>query len=47
VLKRLDKVGVSSRFDQRMSAKFAMELEREVQEKNTKLIAINQKATTS
>ena len=47
MLKRLDTVGVSSRFDQRMSAKFALELENEIQERNTKLIEANQKTPTS
>ncbi len=47
LLKRLDEKGVSDRFDQRMSAKFAIELENEIQERNSKLIEQNQKATTS
>jgi len=47
MLKRLDTKGVSSRFDQRMSAKFSLELEKEIQIKNAKLIEENQKATTS
>lgn len=47
LLKRLKNRGVSDRFDQRMSAKFAMELEKEIQERNSELIEANQKTPTS
>lgn len=47
LLKRLERKGVSDRFDQRMSAKFAIELEKEIQERNSSLIEANQKAPTS
>lgn len=47
LLKKLKKKGVSDRFDQRMSAKFAIELEKEIQERNSKMIEANQKAPTS
>lgn len=47
LLKRLKKKGVSDCFDQRMSAKFAIELENEIQVENSRLIELNQKAPTS
>ncbi|MEX0661713.1 MAG: hypothetical protein WD381_02605 [Balneolaceae bacterium] len=47
LLKQLKTKGVSDRFDQKMSAKFAIELENEIRDRNLKMIEANQKAPTS